>query len=109
MRDARRFKMPEAAIAAIRSRINSAPWEDQSGLWPENIEAVDAFLKASTQWRVTALSLGLAPGRLVYIGLDYAGARAGMEAAGILLTPKLWHGVRIMEVAALEALNGIDG
>jgi hypothetical protein len=73
-------------------------------VWPENVEALAAFLAASTQWRVASLST-MTRARLVYLGLDYAGARAGIEAAGITLTPSLWADVCIMEEAARAALN----
>lgn len=69
-------------------------------MWPENWEAAQAFLAVTTQWRAAA---GF--GGLVYLGLDYAGARAGMEAAGFTVTPELWRSVRVMEIEALEALN----
>lgn len=51
------------------------------------------------------MSGGLGAGRLVYLGLDYAGARAGLDAAGIDITPDLWAGLQTMEVAAIEELN----
>ncbi|MBI1201495.1 MAG: hypothetical protein GC182_03185 [Rhodopseudomonas sp.] len=66
-------------------------------------------MAAETQWRVASIAGGMMPGRLIYLGLDYAGARAGIEAAGIELTPDIWSGVRVMEAAAREALNGISG
>jgi hypothetical protein len=76
------------------------------GVWPEHAAIVTAFLACATQWRVTAVGGGFAPARLLWIGLDYASARAGMEAAGIAITPKLWSGVRLMEAEARDALNG---
>lgn len=82
---------------------------DQDGVWPDNVGAVAAFIAAETQWRVTSISGGMLPGRLFYLGLSYAGARVGIEAAGIELTPDIWSGVRVMEAAAREALNGISG
>lgn len=49
----------------------------------------------------------MAPMSFFYTGLDYAGARAGIEAAGITITPEIWGGVRVMEGAAVAALNGV--
>lgn len=69
-------------------------------MWPENAPAVEAFLAAATQWRVVA-----GPERLRVVGLDYAGARAGWDLAGIAMTPALFADVRIMEAAAIAALN----
>lgn len=48
----------------------------------------------------------MAGSRVVYLGLDYTGARAGIEASGIAITPALWADVCIMEAAARAALNG---
>lgn len=63
-----------------------------------------AFMSVNTQWRVVAAS-GLSGFWLRWIGLDYAAARAGIEAAGVAMTPALWEGVRVMEKAALPVLN----
>lgn len=102
--EARRWGLPAPAVAAIAAQLAS-PTEADEGLWLENVAAVDAFLACDTQWRTAAVAGGLAPGRIVFIGLDYAGARAGIEAAGIALTPEIWEGVRIMEAEARDALN----
>lgn len=61
----------------------------------------------STQWRAVPVGGGMAPVRVYWMGLDYGGAAAGLAAAGIVLTPALWAGLRIMETAARNALNGI--
>jgi len=46
---------------------------------------------------------------LHYLGLDYAGVRAGLELARIELAPDQWTGLRVMERAAVEVLNGVKG
>lgn len=79
------------------------------GLWPENVPIVEAFMVSATQWRIVARPALTERGGFVFLGLDYAGARAGIEAAGITITPALWDGVRIMEAEAIKALNGING
>jgi hypothetical protein len=75
-------------------------------VWPENVWTVLAFLVAATQWR-TATVLEAQRWRVAWIGLDYAGTRAGIEAAGIRITPELWGGLMIMEAEARAALNGV--
>lgn len=75
------------------------------GVWAENAAAVSAFIAASSQWRVASIGGGFVPAALIYIGLDYAGVRIGIEAAGITITPDMWSRVRIMEAAACAALN----
>lgn len=70
--------------------------DDTPGVWPQNILAVRAWLAVDTQLR-------LGPGGVV--GLDYAGAQAGLALAGISLTPAEWADVQIIEAAAVDALN----
>jgi hypothetical protein len=74
--------------------------ERATGVWAENVAAVTAFLAVSTQWRVAAGATGL-----VITGLDYAGVRAGIEAIGIEITPRLWGDVQMIEAGALAELN----
>ena len=84
----------------------SEAWEKEAfGIWPQNWPIVTAFTTASSQWRV----VGLGEVGLHWIGLDYAGVRAGLDLAGIALTPDEWTGLRVMERAAAEALNGVKG
>lgn len=108
MRDARRFGLDQASIEALKRRLDGASDEGQGGLWPHNAETVAAFLACQTQWRVVALSGAFAPARLLFVGLDYTAARAGIEAAGLALTPEIFAGLQVMEAAAREALNGVS-
>ena len=53
---------------------------------------------------------GLEGGQVYWHGLDYAGGAGGLGGAGIEATPEMWAGLRIMERAARDVLNGIrDG
>ncbi len=104
LRDAERFGLPAAAVEAVRLKLAGGAQTPAGGVWPENMAAVEAFLAVATQWRTAAIG-GLSGGRIVFIGLDYAGAAAGLAAAGIETSPGLWRDVRIMEQAALAALN----
>ena len=74
--------------------------DTDDGVWPDNIPAVAAFLAVATQWRMVAGDAGSTA-----IGLDYAGARAGLDASGIAVTPDLWTGLRLVESGALSAMN----
>jgi len=38
-------------------------------------------------------------------GLDYAGARAGLDLAGIAVTPALWADLQSIEHGAIAAMN----
>ena len=42
---------------------------------------------------------------MIWLGLDYAAARAGLDLAGIEMTPDLWSEVRAIEAGAIEELN----
>lgn len=79
--------------------------EADDGVWFENAPAVRAFLSIDTQWRFAAVGIG----GMVAIGLDYQGARAGLELAGIEVTPELWADLRVIEAAAGEAMNRKHG
>lgn len=74
---------------------------DDGGVWCDNQRAVEAFLAVTTQWHM----IGTADGRLVATGLDYAGVRAGLDLAGIEVTPDLWPEIRVIEAGAMEAMN----
>lgn len=86
--------------ARIAQAEDTAPG-DETEVWAENWDIVSAFCAVFSQWRVTVLPSG----RLLYSGLDYAGARAGLDCAGFAITPDLWSGIRIMESEARQALN----
>lgn len=62
--------------------------------------AVDAFLAVDSQWRQSP------KGR--FLGLDYTAVRAGLDLAGIEVTPDLWSDVQLIEAGARRALNGDD-
>lgn len=72
------------------------------GIWPCNLPALRAFLAVDRQWRVASVGMG----GVRFLGLDYAGAQAGLALAGIEMTPDLWSDVRVIEAAAVAALNG---
>ena len=91
--------LPEEAIAAIEAGSDEGDFE----VWPENWDAVLAFLSVSTQWR----AISLLDGRIYWQGLDYAGVAAGLAGAGVAANPDLWGDLRVMEAAARNRLNGI--
>lgn len=72
---------------------------EETGVWPDNVPTVKAFVLCDTQWKVQIDPTG----RLVPSGLDYAGARAGLDMLEIKVSPELWQGVMIMEAAAKAA------
>uniref|UniRef100_UPI00345BF9D0 DUF1799 domain-containing protein n=1 Tax=Roseovarius sp. BRH_c41 TaxID=1629709 RepID=UPI00345BF9D0 len=72
-----------------------------TGIWPQNVPVVRAFLAVCNQWRT--VSAGLAGFRVV--GLDYTAARAGLRMSGIRITPQLWAEVQVIESAAVAAMR----
>jgi Phage related hypothetical protein (DUF1799) len=90
--------MSEEEIAEISETLT--PGLHGDGIWPDNVEIVEAFLAAASQWRAVGTNVGL-----IFLGLDYAAARVGIELAGIAVTPELWAGVRLMEAEARYTLN----
>lgn len=78
--------------------------EQVAGLWLEHLPAWQAWCEISGQWRTIALSTE-AGARVVWVGLDYAAAKYGLEMAGISVTPACWAEVRLIEEGATEELN----
>ncbi|WP_233587001.1 DUF1799 domain-containing protein [Pseudorhodobacter sp. E13] len=89
----------EAAFWGINPALLTAT--ETKGIWESNVPAVHAFLTIDSQFRMTALARG---GVLVH-GLDYNGARAGLEMAGVAVTPDLWSDIQMIEAGAVGELN----
>lgn len=106
MRDARLAGMDPGSIAALQADLNA---ESGEGVWPQNIETVRAFFAAGTQWRTTMLPDGASGFRLLWVGLDYQGAKVAIEAMNIEVDPSLWAGLALMEEAAMAVMNGETG
>jgi len=60
-----------------------------------------AFLSVAGQWRGVALPNG----GLLWLGLDYTAAQAGLSLAGLAPSPETWAEVRLIEAGAKEELN----
>ena len=73
-------------------------------IWDAHLPAWKAWCAVSGQMRTQALST-MDGARIVWLGLDYAGARAGLDLAGIGVSPEIWDEVRTIEGAAIEELN----
>lgn len=85
-------------------KLELDPVEEAEALWEEHLPAWEAWCAVSGQWRCVPLS-GMAGARVVWVGLDYAAAKAGLDLAGIAVTPELWADVRAIEEGANEGLN----
>ncbi|MDE2595951.1 MAG: DUF1799 domain-containing protein [Sphingomonadales bacterium] len=94
---------PDHVIAALEATRD----DDDFDVWPENWEPLQAFLQVSTQWRVASRGGGMEPVQVYWIGLDYAAVAAFFSGAGISAGPDIWQGLRVIEAAARNRLNGI--
>jgi len=100
--DAHAFGFPAEVIEQLQQSGGPA---GKIKIWPANWPIVQAFTAIATQWRTAPMGLG----GYRYLGLDYAAAKAGLDLAGITLAADQWKGVRMMERAATEHLNGREG
>lgn len=93
-----RLSPPDVTDDATRWGLDPALFDapEEDGLWEIHAAALNAFLAISTQWRMADQWA---------IGLDYAGARAGLRMAGIKVSPKIWAEVQVIEAGAIKALN----
>lgn len=69
---------------------------------PENEAAVRVFLGMQTQWRHTAISLGLGGAALVRTGLEYAALAIIAEAHGTRLDADVLFAIQQLERATLD-------
>ncbi|MDD5176751.1 MAG: DUF1799 domain-containing protein [Sterolibacterium sp.] len=75
-------------------------------IWPENVDTWETFRALETNWRIIAG--GMAEPR--YQGIEYASIPEALRMAGVKKKkqPAVRAGLRIMERAALAAINGLD-
>lgn len=73
-------------------------------IWDDHVPAWRAWCAVSGQMRTMPLST-MESARIVFLGLDYAAAKVGLDLAGIEIGPEIWDEVRTIEGAAIEELN----
>lgn len=66
-------------------------------LFPENVPAVEAFIKTATQWRRSEMSG-------VLLGLDYSGVRAAFDLLGI--DRAVFNDLQLLEREYMRAASG---
>lgn len=74
--------------------------EDEFGIWPENLPAVQVFIALGTQWRV---------GMSGATGLDYSVLPAVFDIHGITDRKKAFSDLQIMENEALKTMRENHG
>ena len=98
-RNARSPALDDAALWGIDPAALGLIRDDEEGLWECHATALHAFVAVDGQWRVVHGE------RPLIVGLDYTAVKAGLELAGMVLTPAEWADVQVIEKGALEALN----
>lgn len=73
-------------------------------IWEEHVPAWRAWCAVSGQMQTASVST-MEAGRIIWLGLDYGRAKAGLELAGISVSAEEWDEVRTIEAAAIEELN----
>lgn len=88
-----------AAFAALGVAVDlpAAPARTAYEVWPENWDAVCAFLACETQWRVA-----VGQGPLIWLGLDYTAVDAVLRRQFPESPPAIFDAIRVMETAALN-------
>jgi len=89
--------LEDAARFGVALLPSDLPAEPTLGVWPDNRAAVEAWLCVDTQLRLSPVS--------ALLGLDYAGARAGLDALGVDVTPELWRDILLIEAGARREWN----
>jgi hypothetical protein len=94
--------IPDEVVAArIEANADAVDFD----IWPENWDTVEASSSARSG-APKALAAVWAGPRLLGRP-DYAAA-AGLDKAGLPNPPDVWRGIRVMEAAAKNCLNGIE-
>lgn len=69
---------------------------EEVGVWPDNLQAVNVFIAASTQWRT---------GMNGATGLDYTALEATMRMMNIKEHGEVLDDVRVLEDTALDTMR----
>ncbi len=94
--------VPEDEIDAYLNGNDDGEEDAETGagyeVFPDNWETVQVFLVLASQWRRDPMT-----GRLE--GLNYPSVESAMRMMKIESTAEVFHGVRVMEFAAMRVLN----
>lgn len=92
------YTVPPTAAEAATFGFTVEQLEDEIGIWPDNLAIVNVFMAMATQWRT---------GYAGATGLDYNAVPVVMRLCSVPAAdrPAVFHGVRVMEDAALAQLR----
>lgn len=100
--DLKSFGAPESEIQRWQQELSDATSAEGDNALPESCRrVVDMFLAVDTQWRCV-----VAGTRIVFIGLDYAGADRALARLDLEPSPLEFAELQLMEREALAAMAG---
>lgn len=76
---------------------SALPEIEDFDVWQDNVDALNVFLRLSTQWKVAGMG--------GFTGLDYLALEAVLRLTNTSSTPELFDDIQEMERAALPILN----
>lgn len=79
----------------MRRRVAGRIEPSQCGVWPENLQAVEIFLRCETQWRVSMAGI---------TGLDYTAVSTVLELLQVEDRADCFDRLQVIEGAALAAI-----
>lgn len=102
VRQLREGGCPEEEIAKL---IGQEGDDEDYQVWPENADALRAFLFCGTQWRVASVGGGMTPSVVVWLGLEYAEVRAYWERHPPADVEDSWWALQVLEAEAMRLKN----
>ncbi len=93
-------KQDDMSMLGIPVQFAGSFEEDELGIWPENMPAVQVFIAMGTQWRV---------GMSGATGLDYGVLPSVFDMYGITDQKKAFIDMQIMENEALKTMRENHG
>ena len=99
------LRVPESQIPK-RSASHGADDDDEAfEVWGCNWPALQLFRAMKTQWQVVALPMGMLPGRLHHLGLNYTALPVVERRLKVRCDADTLSALQVMEVEGAAILN----
>ena len=100
------LRVPESQIPKRAARLPGDDDDDDAfEVWACNWPALQLFRAMKTQWQVVAVPQGLMPGRLRYLGLNYAVLPVLERRLKVRCDADTLSALQVMEVEGAAILN----
>lgn len=86
---------------AVEMQDETAKRPEAVEIMRANAEAIEAWLSVESQWR----AISAAPGRLMWLGLDYGAVDVVLRRRKWADPDQLFEDLQVMEGAALDVIN----